>query len=388
MQVHALIENKVAAAAPPYAILVIAAPLARIDLLARILRDLPVGFRLPIVVALLGQERVGASTSDLPARLQPHTSLAVRWMGHRVSLRAGTVSLCEPGESMIVGSDGVAQRLPGKSMGPSRSARTLLASVAASHGERVLGLVLGGTGRSDECGIRTLKARGATLVAQDEAAAHAWGSARNAVDSGDVDLVVPVERIASTLVHITAAIRRPGGTGAQRTVAAQLFPRERGVPYEVAAVQRAMHRVLGAIEQLRPRDGEAELAHAQVGTPRLGVEIADELRPMVAAAGRSLSVDCAPTIAGLSFGPEIVRELVRRLSSHALAASTGGVEIRISALRLFLQIVVAADGPIDDGAPEDLRGLQAFVRPLRGHVVATKKSGRIECAVWLPKQGH
>jgi hypothetical protein len=236
-----------------------------------------------------------------------------------------------------------------------------------------------------------MKAQGATLVAQDDAAAQAWGSARKAIDDGHVDVVLPIERIASTLVRITAPSRPPDATIAPRTIGAQLFDRRRSVPYEVEAVHRAMDRVIGAIEELCPERATPPHADVHAEEDGLAIAIARELRPVAAAAGRALVIDCAQPIASFAIEPEVVRDLTRRLLLQVLAASAGSVGIRISPLRLFLQIVVTGEQPVQQAVPtaasdpDDLRALHALVKPLRGHVLATRRQGKVEYAIWLPR---
>ncbi|MGK5683486.1 chemotaxis protein CheB [Actinoplanes sp. URMC 104] len=86
-----------------------------------------------------------------------------------------------------------------------RLANPLMASVAQRYGRRALGVVL--TGRLDDgaIGIRALKRAGGRAVVQDPAGAAAPDMPSAALATGCVDLVMPLERIAATLITLTMA---------------------------------------------------------------------------------------------------------------------------------------------------------------------------------------
>jgi two-component system, chemotaxis family, protein-glutamate methylesterase/glutaminase len=86
-----------------------------------------------------------------------------------------------------------------------RLADPLMIGVAERYGQRALGVVL--TGRLDDgaAGIRALKQAGGRAVVQEPATAVAPGMPSAALATGCVDLVMPLERMASTLIALTMA---------------------------------------------------------------------------------------------------------------------------------------------------------------------------------------
>ncbi|WP_174254890.1 chemotaxis protein CheB, partial [Acidisphaera sp. S103] len=90
----------------------------------------------------------------------------------------------------------------------------LLHSLAADRGAWALCVVLSGTGTDGSLGLQAIKARGGFVVAQDPDEAEYGGMPRNAISTGGVDLVLPVERIPGALTqrdHRHASV--PGGNG-------------------------------------------------------------------------------------------------------------------------------------------------------------------------------
>lgn len=84
----------------------------------------------------------------------------------------------------------------------------LLHSLAEAYGPRAVAVVLSGTGADGSLEVRAVKDRGGYVLAQDPEEAGFDGMPRNAVATGAVDRVLPVDEIARALV---AHAHRPGG---------------------------------------------------------------------------------------------------------------------------------------------------------------------------------
>jgi two-component system chemotaxis response regulator CheB len=88
--------------------------------------------------------------------------------------------------------------------GPHRpSGDVLFASMAASAGAGVVGVVLSGMGRDGARGVESIRQAGGRAIAQDEATSAIFGMPRAAAEAG-VDMVLPVGRIAAALVRLAA----------------------------------------------------------------------------------------------------------------------------------------------------------------------------------------
>ena len=77
----------------------------------------------------------------------------------------------------------------------------LFRSVAQHVGRNALGVIMTGMGRDGAKGLMEMKHAGAYTVAQDESSCVIFGMPKEAVELGAVDIVVPLAKIADTILH-------------------------------------------------------------------------------------------------------------------------------------------------------------------------------------------
>ncbi len=77
-------------------------------------------------------------------------------------------------------------------------------SLAIEEKNKAIGIVLSGTASDGTEGLRAIKAEGGLTFAQDEKSAKYPGMPASAVDSGNVDIVLPPEQIGRELVRISS----------------------------------------------------------------------------------------------------------------------------------------------------------------------------------------
>jgi two-component system CheB/CheR fusion protein len=95
----------------------------------------------------------------------------------------------------------------------------LLSSLAQEAGPRAICVVLSGTGLDGTIGLAAIKAAGGLVIAQDPADAKFDGMPRSAIDTGKVDLVLPVEDIAGALTRHRDSVAGLEQSGLQDIVA-------------------------------------------------------------------------------------------------------------------------------------------------------------------------
>ncbi|MBD3169767.1 MAG: chemotaxis-specific protein-glutamate methyltransferase CheB [candidate division Zixibacteria bacterium] len=83
------------------------------------------------------------------------------------------------------------------------SVEVLFKSVAEYAGSNAIGIILTGMGADGADGMKQMKDSGAFNIAQDEASSVVFGMPREAINRGGVDVVKPIDKIASELLsHI------------------------------------------------------------------------------------------------------------------------------------------------------------------------------------------
>ncbi len=78
----------------------------------------------------------------------------------------------------------------------------LFSSVAIYGGANAIGVILTGMGRDGAQGMLKMKEAGAKTIAQDEASCVVFGMPKEAIGTGAVDRVVPLDRISQTLLEM------------------------------------------------------------------------------------------------------------------------------------------------------------------------------------------
>ena len=81
------------------------------------------------------------------------------------------------------------------------SVNTMLASVARVYGSRALAVILTGMGNDGSQGIRKIKEQGGGVLAEAEESAVVFGMPREAIATGLVDKIVPLEQMATKIIE-------------------------------------------------------------------------------------------------------------------------------------------------------------------------------------------
>ena len=114
----------------------------------------------------------------------------------------GTVYIGPPDEHLLV-SRGKIKLAHSRLVRFSRpSIDIMFGSVAATYGEHVIAVILSGSNRDGADGIAAIKGAGGITIAQDPASADFRIMPQAAIDTGCVDLVVPLARIGQTLSEL------------------------------------------------------------------------------------------------------------------------------------------------------------------------------------------
>lgn len=170
--------------------------------LASVIPQLPADLKAPVVIV---QHMPPLFTRLLAERLDASTPLDVREGAHGDPVVPGRVYIA-PGDyhmRLVRGPSGVELALDqGPALNSCRpAADALFTSVAELYGAAAAAAILTGMGQDGAQGATLLKARGAHIIAQDEATSVVWGMPGAVVSAGLADEVLPLSAIAGALAR-------------------------------------------------------------------------------------------------------------------------------------------------------------------------------------------
>lgn len=174
--------------------------------LHRILIDLPAGFGVPIVVV---QHMAHGFIEGLAKWLSANVALKVVVATPGELFVPGTVYIAPDGQHLGANTDGTAAVSSASPIGGFRpSIDFLFDSFGRTYGSGLAALILTGMGQDGVDGLRTVKARGGHVIAQDEGSSIVFGMNGKAVESHLADEVLPLDGIGRRLNELVEAQTR------------------------------------------------------------------------------------------------------------------------------------------------------------------------------------
>jgi len=167
--------------------------------LAQILRALPAGYPIPILVV---QHIAVGFEAGLVHWLDGVTPLTVKLAVDGEPLRPATVYLA-PAHAHLVVSGGATRIVEGEPVGGFRPSGTvLLDALARAYGPAAAGLVLSGMGADGADGLRALRDRGGWTAAQGPTSSVVYGMPRVALERGGAVVTLELEEIPAALLRL------------------------------------------------------------------------------------------------------------------------------------------------------------------------------------------
>ncbi len=159
-------------------------------------KDLPCG----IVIV---QHISAGFSKELSRWLDEKSKLQVKEAEAGDKIKPG-LALVAPGEIHLIVEPGGYVRLSRepRELVHTPSADLMMASVARAYGSKALGVIMTGMGQDGVKGITAIREAGGQTLAQDEKSSMVYGMNKVAVESGIIDRVVPLERMASTIIEM------------------------------------------------------------------------------------------------------------------------------------------------------------------------------------------
>lgn len=185
---------------PPYEIVAIAASAGGVHALTEILGQIPSEFPAAIVVV---QHLDPRHRSLMPQIFNRRSNLPVYQAVEGIEVEPGNVYLAPPDRHLLINRDGTVSLTQTELVNFVRpSADLLFESVAAAYGERAIAVVLTGAGKDGSMGVTAIKARGGTVIVQDEGSSEFFGMPSAAIRTGIVDFILALDEIPGALVTL------------------------------------------------------------------------------------------------------------------------------------------------------------------------------------------
>ena len=178
-----------------FELVTLAASAGGLKAITEVLAALPREFPAALAVVQHLDPRHRSLMAEILAR---RTALRVKEAAEGDRLAAGTAYIAPPDRHLLVNPDGTLSLSQTKLVHFVRpSADLLFESAAAAYGERVIAVVLSGTGSDGAMGVKAVKKMGGTVIAQEPAEFPGMPAA--ALETGMVDFTLSLADIAPAL---------------------------------------------------------------------------------------------------------------------------------------------------------------------------------------------
>lgn len=203
-------RSKISAQMPPatlapsanFPVIAIAASVGGLKALSVILSGLPANF--PAAIAIV-MHLPPDHKSLLAEILNLRTPLVVKEAQTGDSLSPACVFIAPPNHHLLVGKNGSLKlsSVQAEKIHFARpSAEPLFASVAEVYQKKAIAIVLTGGDSDGSFGVKIIKEHGGTVIAQDRPTSENFSMPDSAIQTGEVDYILPLEEIAPMLIAL------------------------------------------------------------------------------------------------------------------------------------------------------------------------------------------
>lgn len=171
--------------------------------LAQMMPKIPARLGVPILIV---QHMPPFFTQSLANSLNAKCLLEVREAVDGETLRPDIALIAPGGKQMkvVVAPDGKAKVVRVTDDPPENSCKPsvdyLMRSIAHHYVGRATGVIMTGMGTDGLLGLKLMKRNGATILAQDESTCVVYGMPKEPIETGIVDVIAPLDKIADEIV--------------------------------------------------------------------------------------------------------------------------------------------------------------------------------------------
>ena len=164
-----------------------------------ILSNLPQSFQSAIVIAQHMPENM---TNEFANMIASNTKASVCLGRRGTTIEPGMIYIAPGGKNMVIENDKTIGLETASAFEHVPSVDTMMSSASSAFGSRTIGLVLTGMGCDGKNGVVSIKSNGGRILAQDQETCVVFGMPKEAVSTGIVDKVLPLDQIPSQLAKM------------------------------------------------------------------------------------------------------------------------------------------------------------------------------------------
>lgn len=184
-----------------FEIVAIGASAGGVKAITSVLADMPEDFPAPIVIVQHLNPMYKSSMAEI---LQQNCKMMVKDADDRETLTPGVVYIAPPNKHMLVKDRKIVLTTTAPIHFSRPSIDALFISVAATFGDRVIGIILTGTGKDGTAGVKAIKDRRCITIAQDERTSESFAMPGAAIGAGVVDFILPIHDIGRAILTLMA----------------------------------------------------------------------------------------------------------------------------------------------------------------------------------------
>jgi two-component system chemotaxis response regulator CheB len=168
--------------------------------LCQLFADLPQTFPVPI---LLVQHNTSGFDKSFVEWLNEYSYLKIQLAQEGTIPVKGNIYVAPTEKHLLVNNDKLVFDDSKPVFNQKPAADMLFKSAAAAFGDSIISVVLTGMGEDGADGTRSVKNTGGITIAQDESSSMIFGMPKAAIETGCVDMALPLNKIAEKLVSLT-----------------------------------------------------------------------------------------------------------------------------------------------------------------------------------------
>ncbi len=171
-----------------------------LEALQAFVKNLPDNTNMAYIIAQHLSPTYKSMMVDLLAKDTDHAVLEAQ---NGLKPKPDTIYICPPNKNISIQNGLIALKEPAAAFySPKPSVDIFFESLASEMQERAVGIILSGTGSDGARGARAIKAEGGYVLAQDPQSAKYDGMPISAINTGNIDLILPPEMIGPELIEL------------------------------------------------------------------------------------------------------------------------------------------------------------------------------------------